>query len=300
MNLFSEKNNEITELAGRALSEKLGKKVIIESSETLGGGCINHASKLETNKGAFFLKWNSNCAHDIFLREAEGLQELKKAAQNKIAVPEVFAAKEVGDTPGFLVTEYLKPGYSTGNDDELLGYGLATIHNYKNEKFGFYNNNYCGATLQNNQWKTNWAEFFRENRLRFLLDLIQKERPLSSNEISLFEKLLEKIQDLIPPDNFPVLIHGDLWSGNYIVTEKGPALIDPAAYYASNEMEMAIMTMFGGFSERFYNAYNEIKPLEKDWRSRNKLYQLYHVLNHYYLFGGGYRSQAVTIAKSYL
>ncbi|HKJ79543.1 MAG TPA: fructosamine kinase family protein [Prolixibacteraceae bacterium] len=300
MNLFSEKNNEITELAGQVLSEKLGENVIIESSETLGGGCINHASKLETNKGAFFLKWNSNCAHDIFLREAEGLQELKKAAQNKIAIPEVFAAKEVGDTPGFLVTEYLKPGYSTGNDDELLGHGLATIHNYKNEKFGFYNNNYCGATLQNNQWKTNWAEFFRENRLRFLLDLIQKERPLASNEISVFEKLLEKIQHLIPPDNYPVLIHGDLWSGNYMITEKGPALIDPATYYASNEMEMSIMTMFGGFSQRFFNAYNEIRPLEKDWRSRNKLYQLYHVLNHYYLFGGGYRSQALTIAKSYL
>ena len=300
MNLFSEKNNEITELAGQVLSEKLGENVIIESSETLGGGCINHASKLETNKGAFFLKWNSNCAHDIFLREAEGLQELKKAAQNKIAIPEVFAAKEVGDTPGFLVTEYLKPGYSTGNDDELLGHGLATIHNYKNEKFGFYNNNYCGATLQNNQWKTNWAEFFRENRLRFLLDLIQKERPLASNEISVFEKLLEKIQHLIPPDNYPVLIHGDLWSGNYMITEKGPALIDPATYYASNEMEMSIMTMFGGFSQRFFNAYNEIRPLEKDWRSRNKLYQLYHVLNHFYLFGGGYRSQAVTIAKSYL
>jgi len=300
MNLFSEKNNEITELAGQVLSEKLGENVIIESSETLGGGCINHASKLETNKGAFFLKWNSNCAHDIFLREAEGLQELKKAAQNKIAIPEVFAAKEVGDTPGFLVTEYLKPGYSTGNDDELLGHGLATIHNYKNEKFGFYNNNYCGATLQNNQWKTNWAEFFRENRLRFLLDLIQKERPLASNEISVFEKLLEKIQHLIPPDNYPVLIHGDLWSGNYMITEKGPALIDPATYYASNEMEMSIMTMFGGFSQRFFNAYNEIRPLGKDWRSRNKLYQLYHVLNHFYLFGGGYRSQAVTIAKSYL
>ncbi len=112
-----------------------------------------------------------------------------------------------------------------------------------------------------------------------------------------YEKLLQKIPQLLPLASEPALIHGDLWSGNYMITEKGPALIDPASYYADREMEMGIMTMFGGFSSRFYDAYNQVYPLLSDWRERNQLYQLYHVLNHYYLFGGGYQNQAIRIAQ---
>jgi fructosamine-3-kinase len=118
--------------------------------------------------------------------------------------------------------------------------------------------------------------------------------------VNIYEKLLNKITQLIPEDSKPVLIHGDLWSGNYMITQNGPALIDPAAYFADAEMEFSIITMFGGFSERFYNAYNSVNPLSPDWEERNKLYQLYHVLNHYYLFGGGYRSQANNIAQHYI
>jgi fructosamine-3-kinase len=282
------------------LSEKFGEEVKIHSSDSLGGGCINHASKIETSAGAFFLKWNGNCMADMFLREAESLEELRKAAAGQLVVPEVFAAKEVGDSPGFLVLEYLEPGYGRGNSDEILGRGLATIHSCSSEKFGFCHDNYCGSTPQNNSRKTNWAEFFRDNRLGFLLQLIQKERPLPAGELKVHEQLLHKIPKLVPKNSLPALIHGDLWSGNYMNTTSGPALIDPASYYANREMEMGIMTLFGGFSQRFYSAYNEVNPLPADWRERNRLYQLYHVLNHYYLFGGGYRSQALQIARDYL
>jgi len=116
----------------------------------------------------------------------------------------------------------------------------------------------------------------------------------------IYDKLLNRISTLIPEESVPVLIHGDLWSGNYMISKNGPALIDPASYYADREMEFAIITMFGGFSRRFYDAYNEINPLPAGWKQRNSLYQLYHVLNHYYLFGGGYRAQALQIAKSYV
>jgi len=166
-------------------------------------------------------------------------------------------------------------------------------------EFGFFHDNYCGDTTQDNSWKDNWAEFFRDNRLGFLLNLIQKDRSLSASEMDTYNKLLHKIPELLPADSQPALIHGDLWSGNYIITENGPALIDPASYYADREMEMGIMTMFGGFSSRFYDAYNHIYPLPSDWRERNQLYQLYHVLNHYYLFGGSYQSQALRIAQYY-
>lgn len=300
MGLFSNSGNQIHEEAEQMLTESLGQQVSIKSSGALGGGCINNASKLETNAGTFFLKWNAGGESDMFLREAEGLKELKIAARGNLIIPEVFAAKETDDSPGFLVLEHLETGSSSPGDDQVLGRGLAIIHKYSKEKFGFYNNNYCGSTPQNNSWTTNWIEFFRDNRLGRLLDLIQKNRPLSSSELSIFHKLLDKIPHLLPAESQPALIHGDLWSGNYMMTSKGPALIDPAAYYADREMEMGIMTMFGGFSQRFYDAYNEINPLPSHWKERNSLYQLYHVLNHYYLFGGGYGSQALRIAKSYI
>ncbi len=292
-------NPSVLKEVEKELTQRFDEPVVITNSSVLGGGCINHASKIDTNVGIFFLKWNAHCQEDIFLREAESLQEMKKAVKDLLVVPEVFAAKRVDSTPGFLVLEFLHSSYGAGSDEDL-GRGLATLHQYSNSAFGFYHDNYCGATLQNNSWKKNWEEFFKINRLAFLLDLIQKERPLPVSEVKLYEKLLTKIPDLIPQSSMPVLIHGDLWSGNYMRTEKGIALIDPASYYADNEMEFAIITMFGGFSGRFYAAYSEVNPLPEDWKQRNLLYQLYHVLNHYYLFGGGYQNQAISIAKRYL
>ena len=246
------------------------------------------------------MKWNANCATDIFLREAESLTELKKAADNYILIPEVFASKKVDSTPGFLILEYLPSGYSNSSSDEKLGRGLAFIHQYKSENFGFNNHNYCGATLQNNSRTKSWVEFFGDNRLRFLLNLIRKERSISTSEMKIYDKLLDRIPKLIPEKCEPVLIHGDLWSGNFMISGQAPVLIDPASYYANREMEFAIITMFGGFSQRFYDAYNEVNPLPANWKQRNMLYQLYHILNHYYLFGGGYQSQALSVAKSYL
>ncbi len=282
------------------LSETLNNKVIIKSSSALGGGCINHASRINTNAGEFFLKWNSDCHSDLFIREAESLHELRKAAREFVRVPKVIAAKEVDHTPGYLVQEYLKPGTGALADEEKLGHGLATIHNFKNTEFGFFHDNYCGSTTQNNKWNSSWSDFFSNNRIRFLLDMIQENRPFPLSEMKIFERLVNRLPDLLPRRSNPVLIHGDLWSGNYMMTQKGPALIDPASYYADAEMEFGIITMFGGFSQRFYSAYNEINPLEKGWQERNPLFQLYHVLNHYYLFGGGYGSQAINIAKRYI
>jgi fructosamine-3-kinase len=300
MNQFQNNKKLIFEMVAAAISDKLGQLVVVNSEHSVGGGCINHASKLKTSTGDFFLKWNTDCAADIFIRESESLRELKKAAGEFLIVPEVIAAKTVDSTPGFLVLEYLDISRSDTDVDEKLGRGLATLHKWSNPQFGFYANNYCGATLQNNKWNKSWPDFFRDNRLQFLINLIDKERPFDLDERKIFEKLLTRIENLLPAESIPVLVHGDLWSGNYMATVKGPALIDPASYYADQEMEFAIMTMFGGFPQRVYDAYNEINPLPSDWQRRNKLYQLYHVLNHCYLFGGGYRNQALQIAKSYL
>lgn len=281
------------------ITEKLNTLVRVKSWRPLGGGCINNAIKLETTEGPFFVKWNACCSKDMFAREAEGLLELYKAAQGMVAVPHVIAVKEVNETPGFLILEYLQPGRIDA-DDEKLGRGLAQIHKYANDNFGFYHDNYCGASSQQNLWNNNWATFFAENRINFLLGLIQNKRPFTASESNVFESFMLGISRLIPSAAVPSLIHGDLWSGNSMNTIHGPALIDPAAYYADREMEFGIITMFGGFSARFFEAYNEVFPLEPDWRTRNDIYQLYHVLNHYYLFGGSYGKQALGIAKKYI
>ena len=299
MSASKELNHQIFNEVVAALSEKLGSEITIKSTQLLGGGCIHQASKIATSAGPFFLKWNAAGVQDIFLREAEGIEELKKAASAEIKIPEVFAAKMIDETPGFLVLEYLEPGRQI-NDDEKLGRGLAAIHKLSSEYFGFHNDNYCGATKQNNLWKPDWITFFTENRLGWLLKLIKEKRFLAASEQQLFEQLMNKLPLIIPANSAPSLIHGDLWSGNYLFSEIGPALIDPAVSYSDREMEFGMITLFGGFTQRFFDAYNEVFPLPEDWKQRNKLYQLYHILNHYYLFGGGYLQQAVQIARQYL
>ncbi len=281
------------------MSQTLGEKVRVLSSNTLGGGCINHASKLETTAGTWFLKWNAACPADMFEREAEGMTELGKAAGSELRIPKVLCHKAPDSTPGFLVMEFLPPG-RTADDDAKLGRGLAAVHRYTGNSFGFYHDNYCGDTPQSNRQTTNWLTFFQEHRLKYLLRLIERDRGLSASDQKTYDRLLDRLPALIPAESEPSLIHGDLWSGNYMLTAEGPALIDPATYYADREMEFAIVTMFGGFSSRFFDAYNAAFPLDAAWRERNKLYQLYHILNHYYLFGGGYGAQALSVARSYL
>ncbi|MDD4107419.1 MAG: fructosamine kinase family protein [Prolixibacteraceae bacterium] len=286
--------------AERELTRYFGTDVVVSSSVTVGGGCINNASKLETNAGTFFFKWNYDGPGDMFIRESEGLKELKRAAAGHLVIPDVIAAKEIDKVPGFLILEFLNKSSNHKDFYEKLGRGLAMVHRYSSEKYGFYSDNYCGSTPQKNTRSTDWAQFFRDNRIGYLLDLIRMNRPLPAGELNIYEKLLIKIPEILPETSFPVLIHGDLWSGNYMITDQGPAILDPAAYYADREMEMGIMTLFGGFPAKFWEAYNEVNPLSPDWRDRNGLYQLYHVLNHYYLFGGSYRDQALQLALRYI
>ena len=282
------------------LSAKLNQDVYVISNSNVSGGCISNAGKLITTIGTYFLKWNSNCPSDLFLREAESLQELSKVKNPYLTIPEVIDVKELDDTPAFLILTYIEQGDSYSNcSDEELGKGLALVHKHSSDKFGFYAHNYCGASKQNNTWSDNWVDFFGNNRLNHIIKLSNQVRSIPTEHMKIYERLLMKLPDLIPNNSSPSLIHGDLWSGNYMYTNNKPALIDPATYYADREMEMGIMTMFGGFSNRFWDSYHEVYPLPHDWKERNLLYQLYHVLNHYYLFGGAYGQQAFQIAKYY-
>ncbi len=227
------------------------------------------------------------------------MKELKKAAKNIIRIPNVVGAKKIDETPGYLLLEFLKNANNQASQ-KILGEGLATIHLYRNEQFGFYNNNYCGATLQNNSWNASWIDFFGKQRLWKMIEKIENQQKLNLKQLKAYESLVVKLPKLIDSECEVSLIHGDLWSGNYMTTEGGFALIDPACYYANREMEFGIITMFGGFSNDFWQGYNQVYPLPNDWQERNLLYQLYHILNHYYLFGGGYGIQAFNVAQKYI
>jgi fructosamine-3-kinase len=284
-----------------ALREALGDPALaVNDLAAAGGGYISHAARVSTSAGDVFVKWNASGPDDLFLREADGLREMA-AAGGSLLVPRVFGAwGPQGDRPGLIVMEYLPPGRAAGNP-EALGRGLAALHRRVAPQFGFAVASYCGTTRQDNPWTSDWIAFYREHRLRSLVRKIEAERSLAVADRRVYERVLDRLPELLDHDGAPPsLIHGDLWSGNVVHTAQGPGLVDPACAYADREMEFGITTLFGGFSEPFWEAYEEAWPLPSGWRERNPLYQLYHLLNHHSLFGEHYGAEALAIARRYV
>ena len=271
----------------KSFLQKYGVEIIIKSSNALGGACINNAITLETNKGPFFLKWNTKGPNDLFQREEESLNEFLKSKNEFIIFPKPLLSKHIDQLPGYLLTTYLEPG-RCGSDDEKLGRGIARLHMVHNSEYGFVSSNYCGATIQNNKFNANWVKFYAENRIGHIIGLIQNTRGWSNGDFKISDRFIARLPALLSHKTQPSLIHGDLWSGNYLFTKLAPALIDPCACYCDREFELGIMTMFGGFSQKVYDAYNDEYPLPVDWKERNLIYQLYHILNHYLLFWRNY------------
>jgi protein-ribulosamine 3-kinase len=280
------------------LREALGDpRLEVRDLRAVGGGCISPAARVETSAGPFFAKWNESGPPDLFLREADGLRELAKAAGSELAIPRVVSARgpEAG-RPGLIVMELLQPGPL---DMEALGRGLAALHRRASASFGFSAHSYCGTTRQDNAPESSWPVFYGRRRLLPLLQLIESERGLPASDRRVYDRVVERLPSLVARGSAPSLIHGDLWSGNVLGSSRGAALVDPACAFADREMELGMMTLFGGFSERCFRAYEEAWPLPSGWRERNGLYQLYHLLNHFLLFGGHYGPQALSVARRY-
>ena len=297
MAYFSEK--VIIQLCIEKLATHYDSLVRLIDSRSVGGGCINNSVRISTSVGDFFLKWNASAPTDMFMKEAIGLNEMSLAGSSLI-IPKVIWSKEADYFPGLLLMEYLQPSCNSSAFDERLGRGIAQLHRKTASAFGFHHSNYCGTTLQDNTWTESWPKFFAQRRIWSLVQQIKTTRGMSSEELRNYEKLVNRIPLILSHSTQPSLIHGDLWSGNYMYTANGPALIDPACYYADREMELGMMKLFGGFSSTVWGAYQEEFPLPQGWKERNRLYQLYHVLNHYLLFGVSYGQQALEIAKEYV
>lgn len=265
----------------------------------VSGGCINDSRIIETDSGEkYFIKISPSNKSDAFLKEANGLTEIKLA--KVIRTPEVIYFDE-----DILIIEFIASSIRKKNFSEEFGRRFAKMHKHYSERFGFYENNYIGSTPQINladdEESLDWTKFYFNKRLLFQFKLAEENGYVDNSFRKLFAKIENKINLIIDcKDIKPSLLHGDLWGGNYMVDESGNVcLIDPAVYYGHREADLAMTKLFGGFDSRFYLAYNEEYPLDDGYEYRENIYKLYHILNHLNLFGPGYLNQAINLLNFY-
>ena len=262
--------------------------------ERVGGGCIADARLAYfADETSVFVK-TARSIQGMFEAEARGLREL--ASAEVIRVPRVLA---VGDDA--LVLERIQPAAEKPGFFESFGRAFSRMHQHRGAAHGFSSDNFIGSTPQVNTplEAPGWPEFFLQQRLRFQVRLTVNNG--FGDELgSLLDRAEDKITGLLGEFvEAPSLLHGDLWSGNFMVDEQGRAcLIDPAVYYGHREADLAMTRLFGGFPADFYGAYEELTPLAPGHRQRLPVYQLYHLLNHLNLFGKAYFAQCRQILGS--
>ena len=273
-----------------------GNSFHFHNNQSVGGGCINSAFKVTDNGLSYFIKTNNAGYAYMFEAEAEALREM--AASKTVRVPEPVCYGEYGNQC-YVVMEYLELGGSA--DMVELGRQLAEMHRVTTDRFGWHIDNTIGSTPQPNTQSDDWVEFWREQRLGFQLETAASNG--YGGELQrLGERLLADMTVLfVNHDPQPSMLHGDLWSGNYGALRDGtPVIFDPALYYGDREADLAMTTLFGGFGGQFYSAYNEAWTLEQGYEVRKTFYNIYHIINHLNLFGGGYHGQAVSMIERVL
>jgi fructosamine-3-kinase len=278
------------------IASATGVEASLQQQGAAGGGCINQTLRIRYGDRIYFIKLNSASGLDMFAAEAKGLEELQQCDALKIPAPVCVGAD---GQSAWLVMENLELGGHGGGVG--LGEGLAAMHRITRDAYGWDIDNTIGSTPQENAWMDDWLDFWRERRLRFQLELAARSGAgnglLSKGEV-LLDEFPRLFEGYTPQAS---LLHGDLWSGNHAYTSAGePAIFDPAVYYGDREADLAMTELFGGFGQEFYAAYNNAWPLDSGYGVRKTLYNLYHVLNHFYMFGGGYLSQAQRMIESLL
>ncbi len=283
--------NELLREITSQLAQHLGTGLEYRSHQPLFGGDINQAFLLHTVSGTpLFIKINKASRLEMFEAESEALEEIIRSNTLRAPAP-ILAATAQGRA--FLAMEFIEIGGGSAKSEEALGHGLAAMHQTRAPLFGWQRDNTIGSTRQINRQEHSWATFWREQRLAPQLRWAA-ERGGSSALLQKGERLLEEVEQLLGErETIPSLLHGDLWGGNWSSAENGePVIYDPALYHGDREADLAMTELFGGFSSHFYDAYNESWPLDPGYGQRKGLYNLYHILNHFNLFGGGYGRQA--------
>ena len=273
-----------------AIGRQCQRRLAEQPADAVHGGDINHCVRWQSDCGPVFVKLAPAARHAMFEAEAEALQEI--SAAQAVRVPAVLGCG-VAENSAFLALEWIDFGAAGPRAEQQLGEQLAALHGRQAPRFGWHRDNTIGSTPQHNDWCADWAAFYARERLEFQLGLAES-RGLGARIIERGRALAQdtgRFFETYRP--VPSLLHGDLWGGNWAADRDGhPVIFDPASYYGDREADLAMTRLFGGFGEGFYRAYEAAWPLDPGAGTRLDLYRLYHVLNHYNLFGGGYGAQA--------
>lgn len=287
---------ELLAAIGAALGGSLGRRIELRGAQAVGGGCIHSAYRASGDGHNWFVKLNDAGRADLFAAEADALRGL---AQAPLRTPQpICEGLALGHS--FLVLEWLDLGAGAARDHARLGEQLANMHGISAAQYGWHRDNYIGATPQVNTRDACWPRFYARARLapQFALARQSGHAALHAKGETFLEALPKLLAGHAPR---PSLLHGDLWGGNAaFLTDGTPVLFDPAAYYGDREADLAMTELFGGFAQDFYAAYRAHAPLDAGYRMRKTLYNLYHVLNHANLFGGGYAVQALRMMDTLL
>jgi fructosamine-3-kinase len=262
---------------------------------------INQAARVEKDGTVYFVKYKRHAPPRFFEVEARGLDLLREASAGTFRIPETFGyADESADCPAYLVLEWIERSQPSRMFGEDFGRALAQLHRVTDSTFGLDYDNYIGELPQHNKRAANWIDFYRDQRIIPQMELARKHGYLPAYREKLLMQLSEQLDVLLADvPSVPSLLHGDLWSGNYMSGEK-PAIYDPAVYYGDREIELAFTELFGGFPPEFYRAYREVYPLHPGYDERRSLYQLYPMLVHLNLFGEGYGGRVDAICREYI
>jgi fructosamine-3-kinase len=266
----------------------------VRGAAPVGGGSINHAARVELATGTVFVKYSDRAPPGLFAAEAEGLRALAGAGSG-LVVPRVLAVSDA-----FLAMEWLEPAAETASSAERLGRGVALLHRASAATWGWAADNFIATLPQPNAPAASWAEFWRARRLQPQLERARATGHAPGSERE-WERLWERLPDLLAPaeQDGPSLLHGDLWSGNALSTAASPALVDPAVYHGHREVDLAMTELFGGFGARFHDTYAEAWPPLPGYREeRRAVYQLFPLLVHVNLFGGGYGARTAEVLRS--
>ena len=280
-----------------ALSALASRQVKLEDCgrQRLGGGCISEAWVLSSpHFGQLVYKKNQHTPQNFFLAESQGLEALATAAPADLQVPPVHAL-----LPDGILLGYLRTASSSPSILRRFGRALARLHgqNAGNDaihSYGFDHDNYLGLTPQPNTPYESWVKFFAECRLGYQLNLARKKGHGDPILVRAVEGVITRLGEIIPDKPIPSLLHGDLWGGNYMIIDKNghsqAAIIDPAVYRGHYEADLAMTELFGGFGKTFFQGYEDVTPLDREYQRRKEVYNLYHLLNHLNLFGEAYLS----------
>ncbi|MFC0319265.1 MULTISPECIES: fructosamine kinase family protein [Olivibacter] len=279
------------------ISKLIGTSFQILHMLPVSGGDIHRSYQIQGHRESFFIKINdADTLPNIFVLEREGLKLLKRVGG--AVVPELLIAGQF-NRDAFLLMPWIEKGDNSKNAQANLGRMLAFVHKNSHDYFGLEYDNYLGSLPQYNRPHISWSDFFIEERLKKQLERSESKGLIDKILHHKFEQLFQRLPSLFPTEP-PALLHGDLWNGNYMVNQAGvPFLIDPAVYYGHREMDLALTQLFGGFDQVFYDAYQEVFPLEKDWKKRIDLWNLYILLFHANVFGGSYLKQVAHIIDKY-